>query len=125
MNDIADMYREDVMDHYENPRNVGEIENASATSKDSNASCGDMVQFQIKTKNGVIEDVKWKGIGCAITTASASKLTEVIKGKSVENVKNMGEDGLLKAIDITVNPGRIKCVTLPVGVVLDLVSEKS
>ena len=76
-----DLYKEEVMDHYEHPRNEGELECPDMQGKDSNASCGDMIQFYIKLegksdKGKVIADVKWKGIGCAITTAAASKLSE-------------------------------------------------
>lgn len=115
------IYQEDVMDHYENPRNIGEMDHADMSGRDANASCGDMVEFQIKSNEGVIEDVKWKGIGCAITTASSSKLSEWLIGKKVAEVREMGEGGLKDAIGIEVNPGRSKCLTLPIKVVLKLV----
>ena len=114
-----DMYREDVMDHYEHPRNQGELDGEGvSTERDSNASCGDMVQFYIKVKDGKIADVKWKGIGCAITTAAASKLSEYLRGVSLQAVRAMSEEELLqKGIGFEVNPGRMKCLTLPVKVV--------
>ena len=118
------IYREDVMDHYENPRNMGEMNAPDMDGKDANASCGDMVQFQIKVSGESISDVKWKGIGCAITTAASSKLSEWLIGKEVGKVRELGQEGLLDAIDIEVNPGRIRCVTLPINVVLDLVRKE-
>lgn len=119
-----DLYKEDVMDHYENPRNQGELEGSDILSeRDSNASCGDMVQYYFKVKSGKIVEVKWKGIGCAITTAAASKLSEYLKGKKVEEIRKLGEQELVEqGIGFEVNPGRIKCLTLPVNVVKKLLS---
>jgi len=78
-----DLYREDVMDHYEHPRNQGELLGDDVIAeKESNASCGDMVQFYLKIKDGIIVEVKWKGIGCAITTAASSKFSEYLTGKN-------------------------------------------
>lgn len=126
-----DIYTEDVLDHAENPRNQGELTGkGSLTARDANASCGDMIQFFLKTKRikniktsekSVIVEVKWKGMGCAITTAAASKLSEWLKGKQVEDIRKMSEEELTKeGVGFTVNPGRIKCLTLPVVVVKKL-----
>ncbi len=117
-----DMYREDVMDHYEHPRNQGELVGDDVvTERDSNASCGDMVQFFLKVEQGKIVDVKWKGIGCAITTAAASKLSEYLVGKKIEDIRKLGEGELVKkAIGFEINLGRSKCLTLPVKVVKSL-----
>lgn len=113
-----DLYREDVMDHYEHPRNQGEIECPDLEGKDSNASCGDMIQFQLKIEKDVIVEAKWKGIGCAITTAAASKLSEYLRGESLKVIREMSDQELLvKGIGIEVNPGRLKCLMLPVKVV--------
>ncbi|KKU27876.1 MAG: SUF system FeS assembly protein, NifU family [Microgenomates group bacterium GW2011_GWF2_46_18] len=114
-----DLYREDVLDHYEHPRNQGELTGEGVESaRDSNASCGDMVQFYLKIKKGRIEEVKWKGIGCAITTAAASKLSEYLRGRTLQEIRKMSEEDLLsKGIGFTVNPGRMKCLMLPVAVV--------
>lgn len=120
-----DLYREDVMDHYEHPRNQGELAGDDVlTGRDSNASCGDMVQFYLKIgKSKIIEEIKWKGIGCAITTAAASKLSEYLIGKKVDDVKRLEEQELVEqGIGFEVNPGRIKCLTLPVNVVKKLIA---
>ncbi|GAB4026443.1 MAG: Fe-S cluster assembly scaffold protein NifU [Candidatus Microgenomates bacterium] len=113
-----DLYREEVMDHYEHPRNVGEIASPDLQGRDSNASCGDMVQFQLTIQGGVIKEAKWKSIGCAITTAAASKLSEWLVNKKIDDVKNKSEEELARiAIGFEVNPGRVKCLTLPVRVI--------
>lgn len=111
-----DYYTEDVLDHYEHPRNQGELTGEGVlTERDANASCGDMVQFYLKVSDGVITEVRWKGMGCAVTTAAASKLSEWLKGKKVDEIKKKGEEELLKqGVGFEVNPGRIKCLTLPV-----------
>lgn len=122
-----DLYKEEVMDHYEHPRNQGELMgNDVLSERDSNASCGDMIQFFIKIgkskipndKSQIITEVKWKGIGCAITTASASKLSEYLQGQSLQGLRAMSEEELLqKWIGFEVNPGRNKCLMLPIKVV--------
>lgn len=126
-----DVYREEVMDHYENPRNQGEMEGVGVlTGRDSNASCGDMVQFFLRigksqnpnNKLQTILAVKWKGIGCAITTAGASKLSEYLIGRPLKEVREMNEEELVKkGIGFEVNPGRSKCLRLPVRVVKKIV----
>ncbi len=114
-----DIYREDILDHYENPRNMGELSGDDVvTDRDSNASCGDMIQFQVKITKGKVTEVKWKGIGCAISTAAASKLSEWLVGKEVEKLRAMGEEEIIKqGVGFEVNPGRMKCLTLPVRVI--------
>jgi len=117
-----DMYREDVMDHYEHPRNQGSFGDAQdkdvLTARDSNASCGDMVKFYIRIAKGKIIEVRWEGIGCAITTAAASKLSEYLQGQSLKVVQKMSEEELVrKGVGFEVNPGRSKCLMLPVIVV--------
>lgn len=117
-----DLYREDVMDHYEHPRNQGELLGDDVLSeRDSNASCGDMVQYYLRVQGGKIVEVKWKGIGCAITTAAASKLSEYLQGQTLRELSAMSEEVLVNnAIGFEVNPGRIKCLMLPVVVVRKL-----
>lgn len=116
-----DIYREDVLDHYKNPRNYGDMDDYDLLGRDANASCGDMIEFRLKiqSKKGksIIEEVKWKGIGCAISTAAASKLSEWVKGRTLDEVREIGEGELVEIIDIKVSPGREKCVTLPIRVV--------
>lgn len=119
-----DLYREDVMDHYENPRNQGELVGEDVQhEKDSNASCGDMVQFYFRVKDDIIIEVKWKGIGCAITTAASSKLSEYLIGKKLKDIKKLSDMELLEnGVGFEVNPGRMKCILLPVEVVRKLLS---
>ncbi|MFZ2200049.1 MAG: iron-sulfur cluster assembly scaffold protein [Microgenomates group bacterium] len=130
-----DLYKEEVMDHYEHPRNRGELVGENVIlGQEVNASCGDSVQFYIKitkvpntrvpqgSELKIIE-VRWEGAGCAIMTASASKLSEYLQGLALKDIKEMSEDELLhNGVGFEVNPGRIKCLMLPVKVVKKLVS---
>lgn len=118
-----DLYKEEVMDHYEHPRNQGELVGDDVhTDRDSNASCGDMVQYYLKIENGKIVEAKWKGIGCAITTASASKLSEYLVGKTLSELQKMSDEDMLKnGVGFEVNPGRIKCLMLPVKVIKNMI----
>lgn len=78
------MYTPEVMDHFTNPRNVGEIENASGSGTVGNAKCGDIMKMTIKVENGVITDVKFKTFGCGAAIATSSKATELVKGKTID-----------------------------------------
>ena len=78
------MYTEQVIDHFTNPRNVGEIENASGVGLVGNAKCGDIMKIFIKVKNNVIVDVKFKTFGCGAAIATSSRATEIVMGKTIE-----------------------------------------
>ena len=78
------MYTEQVMDHLINPRNVGEIEDASGVGEVGNAKCGDIMRFYIKVENDVITDVKFKTFGCGAAIATSSRATEMVKGKTID-----------------------------------------
>ena len=77
-------YSEKVMDHFMNPRNVGEIEDASGVGEVGNPQCGDVMRFFLKIKDGVIEDAKFKTFGCGAAIATSSMATEMVKGKTIE-----------------------------------------
>ena len=78
------LYTETVMDHFMNPRNVGEIENPDGVGQVGNAKCGDIMKMYLKIKNNIIEDVKFETFGCGSAIASSSMATELIKGKTIE-----------------------------------------
>ncbi len=105
-----------LLDHYENPRNYGTIENPDYTYEEGNPSCGDVLRIDVKVKDGVIEDVRFSGRGCVISQASASILTELIKGKTLDEVRQIGKDELLSALKIPLSPMRLKCGLLSLKV---------
>ncbi|HLA48514.1 MAG: SUF system NifU family Fe-S cluster assembly protein [Nitrospinae bacterium RIFCSPLOWO2_02_39_17] len=111
-----ELYKENILDHYKNPRNYGEIENPDISYFDTNPLCGDELQMQIKIKDGKAEDVKFKGKGCSISQASASMLTEMIKGQDMEEIKKIGKKDILDAVGLQLGPSRIKCALLSLKV---------
>lgn len=93
------LYSEKVMDHFKNPRNVGEIENPDGVGEVGNAKCGDIMRIYLKIKDGMIEDVKFKTYGCGSAIASSSMATEMIKGKSVEEAVELTNKAVAEALD--------------------------
>jgi nitrogen fixation NifU-like protein len=109
-------YREYILDHYKNPRNYGRLEHADITHEEDNPLCGDVVGMDFQINNGMIEDIKFHGRGCAISQASASLLTERIKGLSLDDAKKINKDDVLGELGIDISPARIKCALLPLKV---------
>ena len=93
------MYSEKVMDHFSNPRNVGELENPSGTGTVGNAKCGDIMKMDIQVENGVITDVKFKTFGCGAAIATSSMATEMVKGKSIEEAMKLTNKAVAEALD--------------------------
>lgn len=114
---MSDLYQEIVLEHAEHPHNFGALSGATHTVKDANASCGDLIELQLNIEKGVITEVKWRGIGCAISTASASILTDLIQGKTLKKAKELTTQDLLKEMGMnTILPTREKCISLPLRV---------
>ncbi len=113
----SDIYKDIILDYYRNPRNFGDLPNRDVRAKDSNPLCGDIIEMQLKINDGRIEDVRFKGKGCAISQASASMLTETIKDKTLDEVKSMGKTDVLNLLGIDPGPTRIKCALLSLKVV--------
>ncbi len=109
----AEIYQQHVLDHYSNPRNRREIENAELQYRDSNPLCGDEVAMYAKLKDGLMEDLSFIGRGCAISQASASMITEALKGASLSQAAEMGKDEVIKMLMIQISPTRLKCALLP------------
>ncbi len=118
---LDDFNRQNIIDHYQNPRNWGTIENPDVSAEDSNPLCGDRIRMDLKIKDGKVEDVKFSGVGCSISRAAASMLSDEIIGKSLEEVKALNRDDVLELLGIELGPVRLKCAllalkTLKVGV---------
>ena len=115
----SDFYREVILDYYRNPRNFGKLDPHDIDAKDLNPLCGDEVEMQIRVSpdKEKIEEITFIGKGCAISQASASMLTEMAKGKSLEWVKGLSRDDILKMLGTSdLGPARIKCAMLSVKV---------
>jgi nitrogen fixation NifU-like protein len=108
----SEIYKDIILDYYRNPRNFGELPEPDVRAKDSNPVCGDIIEMQLKIKDGKVDDIRFKGKGCAISQASASMLTEAVKGKTLDEIKTMGKSNVLELIGIDPGPTRIKCALL-------------
>lgn len=109
---MADLYREQILDHSRHPRNFGEIENADITYEDTNPLCGDRVRIDVKIDDGKIADIKFSGRGCAISQAAASILTEMVKGLDLSEVKDISAQDMIDELGIQISPARVKCALL-------------
>jgi len=111
------LYRELILDHYKNPRNHGLLEAADAQAEGQNPLCGDEISVSVRLGEGdVIEDVGFEGRGCAISQAATSMLTDLVKGKTAEDVASMPKEALLDELGIPLTPVRLKCAILGLGV---------
>jgi nitrogen fixation NifU-like protein len=113
----SDIYKDIILDYYRYPRNFGDLPNPDVRAKDSNPLCGDIIEMQLKIKDNRVEDVRFKGKGCAISQASASMLTETVKGKTLDEIKGLGKSDVLSLLGIDPGPTRIKCALLGLKVV--------
>ena len=93
------MYSEKVMDHFEHPRNVGEIADANGVGTVGNAKCGDIMRMYLKVENGIIEDVKFKTFGCGAAIATSSMATEMVKGKTLKEALALTNKAVAEALD--------------------------
>ncbi|MEA4934603.1 MAG: Fe-S cluster assembly scaffold protein NifU [Lawsonibacter sp.] len=93
------LYSEKVMDHFRNPRNVGEIENADGVGEVGNAKCGDIMRITLKIEDGVVRDAKFTTFGCGSAIATSSMATEMIKGKPVEEALELSNRAVVEALD--------------------------
>ncbi len=106
------IYREIILDHYQNPRNRGILDPADYTYEDTNPLCGDEVRIDVRVTDDRVADVKFSGRGCAVSQASASILTEMVEGKTLAEVKTITKEDLLDEIGIPVSPARMSCALL-------------
>jgi nitrogen fixation NifU-like protein len=128
-NNLDQLYRNVIMDHYKNPRNKGSLENGNLTIDMNNPTCGDRIHLTMKVEDGKVTDAKFEGEGCSISMASASMMTETIKGKNIDTALKLskvfsdmmqGKDypddldlGDIEALQgVSKFPARIKCATL-------------
>lgn len=129
-NNLDQLYRSVIMDHYKNPRNKGSLEENSVTIDMNNPTCGDRIHLTLKLNDGIVEDAKFDGEGCSISMSSASMMTQIVKGKKLDEALELadifskmmlGEDfddekyelGDVEALQgVAKFPARIKCATL-------------
>ena len=105
------LYSDKVLDHFTNPRNVGEIPDADAVGEVGNAKCGDIMKMYLKIKGGIITDIKFKTNGCGAAIATSSMATEMIKGKSIQEALQLSNKAVVEALD-GLPPTKIHCSVL-------------
>jgi len=144
MDEVDLLYQEVILDHNKNPRNFGELDDATHQAVGHNPLCGDHVEIFLKVNDGKVEDVKFKGVGCAISKASASIMTTVLKGKTLDEVKDLFQrfhNVLTSKAEEPVNteelgklavfagvrefPVRVKCATLAWHTLIEAIEKKN
>ncbi len=117
----SDMYRQQILDHYKNPRNYGELEDADFEHVGENPMCGDTIKMFVRLEDDdeTIDYVSFVGDGCAISQASASMLSGELQGRSLESVREMDRDDIIDMLGVELSPMRIKCAVLAEKVAQD------
>jgi nitrogen fixation protein NifU and related proteins len=114
---MSSIYSEIILDYYRYPRNKGTLSHPQVHARDSNPLCGDVVEMQLELdKKNVVKDVKFNGQGCAISQASASMLTELVKGKNLDEVRKISKEDVLSLIGGQLTAVRLKCALLSLKV---------
>jgi nitrogen fixation NifU-like protein len=101
-----------ILDHYRNPRNHGILDPNDASSEDINTLCGDLIRIDLRLTGEFISDVRFSGLGCAISLAATSLLTERIKGSDINGAHALSDDDLLEVLGVPVSPSRRECALL-------------
>jgi nitrogen fixation NifU-like protein len=122
---MDDLYRDYILEHYRRPHNFGVLEAPTVSYEGSNPLCGDRITMMLRLEDGVVRDVAFTGRGCAISQASASLLTDEIKGKTVEEVEAMTPDDVLELIGIEISPARLKCALLSLDTVAHALADEA
>jgi nitrogen fixation NifU-like protein len=116
---MDDLYREEILEHYTHPHHYGTLEDPDISHEESNPLCGDQVRFDILLDGDGqrVKDVRFSGVGCAISKASASMLTDLILGKTLDELRALTKEDVLDELGIELGPVRLKCALLPLKVV--------
>jgi nitrogen fixation NifU-like protein len=112
---MDDLYRDHILDHYKDPRNYGQLEDADVSAEGQNPLCGDQLSIDLKVRDGLIDQIRFNGRGCAISQAATSMLTEMVVGKPVGDVAALTRDDIVEEVGIPLSPVRLKCALLGLG----------
>ena len=107
-----DLYAENILDHYKHPRHAGEMRDATVSHHEENLSCGDDLTIALKISDGKIEDIQWKGQGCAISQSGMSILSEELIGKSLSDAITIKPEHVKELLGVPIGPRRFKCALL-------------
>ena len=114
--DIDPLMMDILIEHYRHPHNYGELNPAEIAHEEGNPSCGDQIKIMINTKDGTIDEIRYIGKGCIISQAAASILTDMVKGKTTDETKNLSKEEMLENLIIPIGPMRLKCALLALKV---------
>ncbi|HEY5519543.1 MAG TPA: SUF system NifU family Fe-S cluster assembly protein [Candidatus Limnocylindrales bacterium] len=122
---MDDLYRDEILEHYRNPHNFGILESPTTAKEGANPLCGDRITLMLGIdEEGRVEDVAFTGRGCAISQASASMLTDEIKGKTLDEISHMGRQNVLDNLGIEISPARMKCAMLSLDTLRDATKDR-
>jgi nitrogen fixation protein NifU and related proteins len=116
---MDDFYREEILEHYTHPHHYGRLEDPDISHEESNPLCGDRIRFDLELDEAgeKVVDVRFSAVGCAISKAAASMLSDLLIGKSLEEIRELSKEDLLDELGIELGPVRLKCALLPLKVV--------
>lgn len=109
---MSDLFRENILDHYQHPRCHGTLEDADVSYEDANPLCGDRIRVDVRVRDDRIEQVRFSGHGCSISQAAASMLCEHVEGRTLDEVKKLTREDVLEMLGIELGPVRLKCALL-------------
>src|SRR5262245_29128973 len=107
------LYSDILLDHFRHPRNYGSLDAPDISNEQLNPLCGDRIRLELKLEQSIVNAARFKGDGCAISTAAASLLTEMVFGKNVEELINISDAQLISALESNIQPARLQCALLP------------
>jgi nitrogen fixation NifU-like protein len=116
---MDDFYREEILEHYTHPHHYGTLEDPDISHEENNPLCGDRIRFDIQLDQDgeTVKDVRFSGVGCAISKASASMLSDLLIGQTLDEIKALTNEDMLDELGIDLGPVRLKCALLPLKVV--------
>jgi nitrogen fixation NifU-like protein len=107
------IYSNTLLDHFRHPRNYGSLDAPDISNEQFNPLCGDRIRIELRLNESIVNEARFKGDGCAISTAAASLLTEMILGKDIEDLTSMSDAQLISALESDIQPARLQCALLP------------
>jgi nitrogen fixation protein NifU and related proteins len=107
------LYSDILLDHFRHPRNYGSLDAPDISNEQFNPLCGDRIRLELKLEHSMVNEARFKGDGCAISTAAASLLTELVLGKNIEQLTNIPDAQLISALESNIQPARLQCALLP------------
>lgn len=109
---MDELFRDNILEHYRHPRCHGTMEKPDLVFEDANPLCGDKLRMEFRIHDGVLEQVRFSGVGCSISQASASMLCEAVEGKPLDEIKKLGRQDVLDMLGLDLGPVRLKCAML-------------